>query len=526
MTDLATAPRCSTSLPDVRGSQSVTAQGSGKNRAFELSLLSLYAVLLALVTARHAMWRDELEAWLIARDSNSLADIFHNLRYEGHPGLWYLILYIPAHISWNPISMQVINDAIAVAAAWLILSARKVHWAFRVLTIFSFFFFYQYGVVARSYMLATVLLIAAVRCLTGERQHRKLAVVFFALAINVHFFAVPIAGVFALQLLPVERLKSWSDVGKLLRERGFQAACITLLGSVLIAYFTIRPPADAYKHLGLEEHSVAYNLLSTESRTWQAFIPPNHVTARVSWLGLHWSGSNLYSFGPPAGFSLALFLLLATALRTARARSLFLIAAALEVVAMSLTYRPALWHFGLIFTAFILALLIDAYAVTNRNPRPWLPQSAAFAVILAILGPQTWSAARASMSEWVFPYSNGKKTSSWLKQAGFDKNPLVVMPDTYGATLLGYLQRPSAYYPVCRCVGSFAVRKEGWDSYHLASEDELEDLAASAHLPVVVVSGWELPPETLQRLHLKELSAFSGPSQMWESFYVYQWSGS
>jgi hypothetical protein len=40
------------------------------------------------------MWLDELQAWLIARDSSSVIDLFKNLKYEGHPGLWHICLYL------------------------------------------------------------------------------------------------------------------------------------------------------------------------------------------------------------------------------------------------------------------------------------------------------------------------------------------------------------------------------------------------------------------------------------------------
>ncbi|EKD89645.1 MAG: hypothetical protein ACD_33C00018G0001, partial [uncultured bacterium] len=33
----------------------------------------------------HDMWRDEIQSWLIARDSISIFDLFRNLRYEAHP---------------------------------------------------------------------------------------------------------------------------------------------------------------------------------------------------------------------------------------------------------------------------------------------------------------------------------------------------------------------------------------------------------------------------------------------------------
>lgn len=200
-------------------------QDGGQNPRFEWLSLSVYVILLALVSYRHSMGLDEMRAWLIARDSDSLVALFHYLRYEAHPALWYLILYIPAHLWWNAISMQVLNYVFAVAEAWLILSARKLHWLYRLLGIFSFYGFYRYGVFARSYMLAMLLLTAAVRCLLGERQHRKLAILFLVLAINVHFFAIPIAAVLALQMFCISKLTSWTDLGRLFRDREWLHLC-------------------------------------------------------------------------------------------------------------------------------------------------------------------------------------------------------------------------------------------------------------------------------------------------------------
>jgi hypothetical protein len=499
------------------GADPLTAHDHWRSRAFEWTFLGLFALLLAMVTARHQMWEDELQAWLIVRDSSTLAELFHNLRYEGHPALWYLILYIPAHLSWNPIWMQVINFAIAVTTAWLILSARTLHWAFRVLATFSFFVFFQYGVVARSYMLTAMLLIAAVRCMVGERQHKELAIVFLALAIDTHFYAIPIAMVFAFQMLPIDKLKSRRDCGKLFRDHKFQAACAVLFASVLIAYFTIRPPADIYTKHGLEKHSVAYNVLWTESRAWQAFVPPDRLTDRMSWLR-----SDLYPFGPPAGFSLALFLLFAGALRTARARLIFLAASAFELVVMSLVYPPALWHFGLFFITFILASLVDAVPLTDRTGGMRLLHSIALVAAFLILGLQTVRAATRSREDWKGAYSYAKQTSDWLVQSGLDKEPMVFMPYRSGPAVIGYMQRPSAHYPACRCVGSFAVLKTGVDAERIVTENELEDLSGPSHLPVIVVSGSELPAETLRSLRVQELRTFSGSHEAKENYYVYQ----
>ena len=121
MSELILSPVAAPTLGD-GGSPSVTEGDRARNRAFEWSVLGLYGLLLGVFASRHSCGFDEIQAWLIARDSNSLASLFHHLRYEGHPALWYLFLYIPAHVSWNPVSMQAINYVFAVAWAWLILS--------------------------------------------------------------------------------------------------------------------------------------------------------------------------------------------------------------------------------------------------------------------------------------------------------------------------------------------------------------------------------------------------------------------
>ena len=51
----------------------------------------------------HAMWRDELQAWLLAQESASLPELLAYLKYERHPLLWFLSLKLLMLISNNPV---------------------------------------------------------------------------------------------------------------------------------------------------------------------------------------------------------------------------------------------------------------------------------------------------------------------------------------------------------------------------------------------------------------------------------------
>ena len=245
-------------------------------------------------------------------------------------------------------------------------------------------------------------------------------------------------------------------------------------------------------------------------------VPPNLLTERIHWLNLL-----LVRTALGTGLSLAMFLLVAAALKTAKARFVFLAAPVLIGVAMGATVRrPGIEHLGLIFTVFILALLIDAYSVPNGTSHQWLSHRTGCAVVVAILGLQALDAVGASAYEWGHPFSYARTISTWFRQEGLNGNPLVLMPAV--PALLGYMERRSAYYPSCRCEGSFLVWRRDLVTDREVTADELDTLSHSSPLPVVVVTIQELSATSLQSLHLKELRAFSPISISSGQFFVYK----
>ncbi len=58
----------------------------------------LFAVLCALSVINHEMWRDELEAWMVAQN-RSMPELIATLRKVGHPLLWYLLLAVCSELA-------------------------------------------------------------------------------------------------------------------------------------------------------------------------------------------------------------------------------------------------------------------------------------------------------------------------------------------------------------------------------------------------------------------------------------------
>ena len=465
-------------------------------------VFGIYAVLLAIVSWHHQMDKDELQAWLIARDSNSLINLFHNLRYEGHPMLWHLILFIPSHLSWNPVSMQIINYLFALITAWMFIGFRKMDWRIRALILFSFFVLYDFGAVARNYMLALMLLTAAVRCLLAEKPRRRWAVVFLALAVQSHFFALPLVLVIFIWGFVARRLNATTVLKDVLSKGESWVAAIILLASTVFTYFTVRPPADIkVPHYGVEQHSFAYYFLLTEGKAWQAFLtlPASGLPSRLSTLIVP------VRHVAPLGclLTLLVFAVMLLALRTLQARWFFGSSAAILLAVMAETVHAGnIRYYGMVFSTYLLALLIDAAVFQHGKQRKFLPQNSAMVVILCLLGLQAAVALFTIWTGFSRPFSQGKDASLWLKEHKLDAGPLIIEPDHWGATMLGYLERQNAYYPSCKCMGSFAVWNSKREVDAEVSDSVLADMVQNSPLPVILISHAELSPERVKRQQL------------------------
>ena len=134
----------------------------------ELRKMLLFAVVCAvnlIFVFYHECWRDEAQAWLIARD-NSLGSLFSVTSYEGHPCLWFLILMPFARAGLPYVSMRLISFAFIAAAIWLIIYKLHFSMAMKAILSLSPMGLAFFVTPARSYCLCallTVLLIFAYR---------------------------------------------------------------------------------------------------------------------------------------------------------------------------------------------------------------------------------------------------------------------------------------------------------------------------------------------------------------------------
>lgn len=255
--------------------QAAPARDDGR---FALGLtLAWLGIVGAIALGWHEPWRDEAQAWMLARDSATLAALAHNARYEGHPLLWHLVLFAAARLSRSNLVLPLVHLLVAGTTAYVVARWAPFTRRLRTVLVFGYFLAYEYAVVARSYALGAALLVVTCALLSGaassEREARRRGWIIAATLGLLPFanaFALVLAIVLAVVLLveavlgrrPIEATRTgWSRplpwLAALPPRVALRAAvgiAAVVTASAVAATRQIVPPSDASFTVG---HDVA-----------------------------------------------------------------------------------------------------------------------------------------------------------------------------------------------------------------------------------------------------------------------------
>jgi hypothetical protein len=487
-------------------------------------LFLLDAVLLCLAAVRHTFCRDETQSWLIARDSHSLVALIHNLHYEPHPPLWYLLLYAITRLSWNPEWMKLPNLLFAMIAAGLVLFCQRLSLFARVGISFSYLFLFEYGVIDRYYMLGVVLLVAATLLATGSGRSKPWAVpILLSLAafssLPALILAVGVLVVYLGRELAQARSNRQTISGGMLRA---ELAMGTLLVGVssLIAVLMIRPPADTGLYLSVARRATGTIALLLRCGKYLTYANiPIPVLAHQFW------NSNI--FYPPSHRLEAVFdclgwsLLagLAVYLRRPLARYFYLVGSGVLQIYLKIAGSVGMRHLGWLFICLVLALLIE-YA--DRSMRETIRPRWQRWMLSAVLVCQVYGGLFAVAVSLRYPFSSSRQVVAFLRSRNLDSAPLIFEPDYIGSSILAYLQLPGAYDIEQHRVASFILyNRDEFLNRHIPSRAELDEASRGRGAPVLILE----KPLTLEeedglKVHL--LAAFDNAINPDDLYYVYR----
>jgi hypothetical protein len=119
----------------------------------DLAILAGYIAVLWLAIPHYLPWEDEGRAWTAVRYFGFFKVIFRFLRYEGHPAIWYMILWPLAKLHMPYVYLNWLSAACGTCGIYFLLRYSPFPLYIRAVLPFGFALAYEYAVVARSYCL-------------------------------------------------------------------------------------------------------------------------------------------------------------------------------------------------------------------------------------------------------------------------------------------------------------------------------------------------------------------------------------
>lgn len=302
--------------------------------AFAVACSALFALQLRLIWA-HMPWLDELQAFLLARDTHDLAGWWSNFRYEGHAPLWHLLIKLCLMVSEGPESLKLAQSLCAGVLFALVIWRSPFPWWGRLLLCSNYFLLFEYGVIARDYSLGVTLCFAAVAFRAHWASWGLIAL-------------VPQAGLQFIIVAGLLVLMQWDD------QRRPRAGLVVALAGMALAFIQMRPNAD-FNAIGslIAQGSPLTSLLVTLRYAGTALIPVDHGGHLLGWSEL--AGPTAFVALVAAGAMVPILAILASRRMPIFAWGVPLLAFvtyALSIFVYSLFPR----HFGLIVVLLVVAL--------------------------------------------------------------------------------------------------------------------------------------------------------------------------
>jgi len=500
--------------------------GRRRDAAFAFCVVSAYALFLAAGIARHELWRDEAQSWLIVRDAGSWRNLFHLLGYEGHPAVWYLLLRPLTYITHSPTAMQVLHGVIATTAAFVFVRFSPFTRAQKVLWCFGYYSLFEYGIISRNYSLG-VLLLWTLCALWPRRRWAVIAMaIVLALLVNTNVFAALIAGGFAVVWLGDtwwrrSRDSTAADASSTRLRWAFalsilSAASAFCLWTVYPAEDSLIRPAVARGHDAGATRAFLKHAARCFADIWQSYVPiPDLMTRRF------WNTNVLHldtRMGLVTGVTLSVGLLIAAvwSLRRSRAAvAMYLVATTLLVTGIAALLPDAMRHVGHLALAFITC----AWVARLERPTDAASAESNVSLLTVLLAAQFLAGMYATTIDLRRPFSSGDEAARWLRENGLADAAIVGDVAHRYSPLVARLDT-RIYYPVRRAWGSYALLDQAKKD---ATPQEVADACRSLLTEgraVILITTRPLadPPGDLR---YEPLAAFTG-SVTRESYRLYR----
>lgn len=304
---------------------------------WKIAVLLAFVTLVALAVARHEPFSDEGQSWMLTRNVSPFSLVFEYCRYEAHPCIWYLLLVIPAKLGLPYYFLNIISAAIATFTVYLLLWHSPFPSYVRVLLPFTYFFFYQYAIVARGYVLVAPLLFMTAMLYRKRVERPYLFVVLLSLLANAEIPAALVAlGIFGAHWIDLRR--EWSAL-ETPKRKALLWSSVIFAASFAFMIIIVWSPSDS---------QTKPDIVISLKQCWYVFV--NQF--------LHGSITNYWY--------LTLIILIISCLwfRTRRVLLLYLLPTLLHFL-QTAAVPSSVFHQGIFFLEWIFALWVSFEGITR-----------------------------------------------------------------------------------------------------------------------------------------------------------------
>ena len=368
-----------------------------RNLALTLPFVAFFLVQLI----HHQMWRDEVNAFALARASPTLPTLFHYIHYEGHPWLWYVMLWLVTRVSSNVDAMKVLQAFIGTAIYLVLGLASPFRRCEKLLLFSGYFIVFEYTVITRMYGVQLLLALVYI----ALRARRPQAVLAGATLLGL-LACCDLSGMALSAALLVEYLWSGRTQPYLIPRARLGGAAVLYVGLVLSSVLSLLPAKDISRVTSAQtfKHLDDWNRLGAAIVNYLATPYLATVTGRPG----HFWGADMEV--APAWFGATVALVLGVWWLTFRGRKsilLLLATTALLMIAVGhVVYRGSVRHFGVTFVAFLCGL--------------WLIRAAGEKIAwpaYVLLGMTVIAGIHATIGSWQHPFSQAKAPYRRLPQS-------------------------------------------------------------------------------------------------------------
>lgn len=484
-------------------------------------ILSGYLLLAGYATLHHEMWRDEIQAWLVARDSETLPDLKQNLKYEGHPGLWHLSLTPLTRISRNPELMQVWHLAIAVTTVFIFLRFAPLHPIHFVLLPFGYFLLYEYAAISRNYALGLLLL--ALVCALYFNRYRHFPLIGILLFLAAHVSVLTLIIVIAVTSgLAMDVMVTRNCDRQTLRDRRGQitVGLVLALAGIVTSVLQLVPPPDS-------GYAPEWHLYWSRARLLQMLGAVGSVWGQsFDWVPIPFiQVPELARRGLQAAASIVVIAWMSYRLRDRWPILWMYLAGTLGLLAFFYVKLVSGFnHSGHVFIVFLMAVWLERATRESHHGRAGMLTDGLVAIVLFS---HVASGITPYMKDIRYPFSNGEAVAEYIGESGLSRLPVVGYQSYAVSTVVGYLGVDSVYYAGSERWGSFVrwdtlFARETSDAAIINDARLLAQTSRDSTGEALIISNRTLHAELLDEQSVEEMRRFTGAIKRDEDFAVYR----